>query len=96
MMSAELRRKIEELLMIAKQEGVSILGLVDSADEAQCQIFRSIELNSRQGIRALDDIVMRQKCLADGSACDTCHQSCREDPSLEIPQVNSTLLYLVK
>lgn len=95
-MSAELRSKIEELLMIAKREGVSILGLVDSADEAQCQIFRSIELDSRQGIRALDDIVMRQRCADDGSACGTCHQPCTKDPSSEIPQVNSASLHLVK
>lgn len=72
-MNKELQQKIEELLALARLQGVSILGLVDSPDSDRCHVFRTLEMNSKQGTRNLDDILMRQACSGTESDCSQCH-----------------------
>ncbi|MCY9853345.1 hypothetical protein [Vibrio mediterranei] len=72
-MNEELQQKIEELLTLAKMQGVSIVGLVDNPDSNKCHVFKSIEQTSKQGTRNLDDIMMRQVCKGESSDCSSCH-----------------------
>ena len=72
-MNQELKQKIEELLVLAKSQGVSIVGLADLSNEDTCHIFRSVEHYCKQGTRNLEDILMSQSCDGKRNNCATCH-----------------------
>lgn len=72
-MNTELKQKIEELLTLAKSQGVSIIGVVDTPGNDDCRIFKSIELDCKAGTRNLDSLLMRQHCQMDKSSCETCN-----------------------
>ncbi|CAH0526123.1 hypothetical protein [Vibrio hippocampi] len=72
-MNAQLQSKIEELLVLAKSQGVSIVGLVDIPGNNVCHVFKSIEPDCKQGTRNLDNVMMRQLCTGDSDSCKTCH-----------------------
>ncbi|MFA0085733.1 hypothetical protein [Vibrio sp. 10N.261.51.F12] len=72
-MNKQLQQKLEELLTLAKSQGVSIVGLVDSPNTERCHIFKSIEIDSKQGIRNLDQVMMKQQCSRALDGCQSCH-----------------------
>lgn len=72
-MNAELKQKIEELLLLAKSQGVSIIGVVDAPSSDDCRIFKSIELECKAGTRNLDSLLMGQHCKTDKACCKTCN-----------------------
>ncbi|MFA0086576.1 hypothetical protein ACE1OE_19425 [Vibrio sp. E150_011] len=72
-MNIELRRTIEQLLVIASREGVSIIGLVDSPEDTQCQIIRAIQIDCKPETRAVDEVLIGQHCSGDLKHCETCH-----------------------
>lgn len=72
-MNSELKAKIEELLLLAKSQGVSIAGLVDTPSEGSCHIFKSLEVDSKAGIRHLYEIMTEQPCSQDKKCCKSCH-----------------------
>ncbi|MFC5077454.1 hypothetical protein VTH8203_01227 [Vibrio thalassae] len=74
-MDQELKQKIEELLVLAKLQGVSIVGLADLSNEDTCHIFRTVEHDCKQGTRNLEDILIRQSCDGNRSNCATCHKT---------------------
>ncbi|MGR5295983.1 hypothetical protein ACPV5U_11455 [Vibrio mediterranei] len=74
-MNQELKQKIEELLVLARMQGVSIVGLADIPNSDKCHVFKTIEHDCKQGTRNLDDIMMRQMCDGKPSNCSTCHKT---------------------
>lgn len=72
-MNTELKQKIEEVLLLAKSQGVSIIGVVDSPESNDCRIFKSLELDCKEGTRNLDSLLMGQHCKMDKECCKTCN-----------------------
>lgn len=72
-MNEQLQRKIEELLVLAKLQGVSIVGLVDIPGAKVCNVFKTVEPECKQGTKNLNDIMMQQVCTGDNSGCKNCH-----------------------
>ncbi|WP_112480176.1 hypothetical protein [Vibrio variabilis] len=72
-MNTELKQKIEELLLLAKSQGVSIIGVVDTPGSDDCRIFKSIEVDCKAGTRNLDSLLMGQHCKADKACCQSCN-----------------------
>ncbi|MCW8345114.1 hypothetical protein MD535_03605 [Vibrio sp. ZSDZ65] len=87
-MNEQLQQKLEELLVLAKSQGVSIVGLVDAPNADRCHIFKSIEAESKAGIRNLDQIMMRQVCSGATDGCGSCHME-----SSKVSQESLALLF---
>ena len=87
-MNEQLQQKLEELLILAKSQGVSIVGLVDAPNTDRCHIFKSIESDSRAGTRNLDQIMMSQACSGREGGCDSCHME-----SSKVSQESLALLF---
>ncbi|GAL18942.1 hypothetical protein JCM19235_2365 [Vibrio maritimus] len=58
-------KKLEELLLLAKSQGVSIVGVVDIPGTEECHIFKNIEADCKAGTRNLDSVLMSQHCTQD-------------------------------
>ncbi|MDA9556532.1 hypothetical protein N9R79_03380 [Vibrio sp.] len=76
MLPLEVEQKVQELLELAKKHDISVLGVIDTHDTAQCNIFKRIGLMSKPGIRNLNEVVMSQQCSGDLKDCHQCHMTC--------------------
>ncbi|USD58768.1 MULTISPECIES: hypothetical protein [Vibrio] len=74
-MNEQLQQKLEELLLLAKSQGVSIVGVVDIPGAEECHIFKNIEADCKAGTRNLDSVLMSQHCTQGQKNCQSCHLS---------------------